>query len=196
MVGTLDRLGLAESTLVFYTADHGDAIASHGGVFDKDSLMVEETERIPLAVRWPGRVPPGVASDRLVTHMDIVPTLLEAAGADAPSPVDGRSLLPLVESAVRRTDASWPDDLLCQHHGHGHPCFQRLVCHGLWKYVAHLDDLDELYHLERDPFELRNCAEDPAMADVLRDLRHRLGRLMDTFADTAPDAQRLRHQWA
>ena len=190
VVEALDRLGLADDTLVVYTADHGDAIASHGGVFDKDSLMVEETERIPLAVRWPGRVPPGVVTDRLVTHMDLVPTVLEAAGADVPSPMDGRSLLRLVQ---RPATASWPDDLLCQHHGHGHPCFQRMVRQGPWKYVAHLDDLDELYNLERDPFELRNLVADPALADVLRTLRDRLARLMSACDDNAPDALRLLH---
>ena len=189
----LDRLRLARNTLVFYTADHGDAIASHGGVFDKDSLMVEETARIPLAVRWPGHVPRGVIANSFVTHMDIVPTLLEAAGAGAPSPVDGRSFVHL---AHEPKTTPWPDHLLCQHHGHGHPCFQRLLRHGRYKYVAHLDDLDELYDLERDPHELHNLIEDPRMTDVLEDLHERLCLLMDAHNDSGHDAHRLRQQIA
>ena len=191
VLDALDRLGLADDTLVFYTADHGDAIGSHGGVFDKDSLMVEETERIPLAVRWPGHAPAGAVSPGLVTHMDLVPTLLEAAGADAPSPMDGRSLLRLVQQP---TDTPWPDDILCQHHGHGHPCFQRLVRWRHYKYVAHLDDLDELYDLEHDPCELHNRIGDPGLAGVRSQLQERLCRLMDACGDDAPDAQRLREQ--
>ena len=151
ILDALEALGLADNTLVCYTADHGDAIASHGGVFDKDSLMVEETGRIPLAVRWPRAARSGASSDALVTHMDIVPTILEAAGVTEPPPMDGRSLLPLVRSGVQ--DPMWREDLLCQHHGHGHPCFQRMLRHGSYKYVAHLDDRDELYDLARDPWD-------------------------------------------
>ncbi|MBL7222384.1 MAG: sulfatase-like hydrolase/transferase [Candidatus Brocadiae bacterium] len=191
VLDTLDRLGLADNTLVFYTADHGDAIGSHGGVFDKDSLMVEETERIPLAVRWQGRAPAGVQTRRLATHMDLVPTLLDAGGAQMPQPLDGRSLVPLVQHPH---DTPWPDDLLCQHHGHGHPCLQRMVRCGPYKYVAHLDDLDELYDLRQDPYELRNCIADPSLADVRKDMQERLRRLTAECDDNAPDVQRLCQQ--
>lgn len=151
--------------------------------------MVEETGRIPLAVRWPRAARAGAASDALVTHMDLVPTLLEAAGVTDRPPMDGRSLLPLVRTGVQ--DLAWREDLLCQHHGHGHECFQRMLRHGPYKYVAHLDDCDELYDLERDPYELRNRIDDPAMADRLVQLRDRLHRSMAACDDNAPNAMRL-----
>jgi len=191
VLATLERLGLAEDTIVFYTADHGDAIASNGGVFDKDSLMVEETMRIPLAVRWPGIVPAGAVSDRLVTHMDIVPTILEAAGADMPSPLDGESMVRLIQHPH---SASWREDLMCQHHGHGAPHFQRLLRRGPYKYVAHLDDMDELYNLERDPYEQHNLIDEPTLRHVLTDMRERLCRQMVAYDDNAPDAEKLRQQ--
>ena len=50
----LDELGLAEDTLVIWTADHGDALASHGGRIDKGSYLTEEVLRVPLAMRHPG----------------------------------------------------------------------------------------------------------------------------------------------
>jgi len=187
----LDRLGLAENTIVFYTSDHGDAIGSNGGVFDKDSLMVEETSRIPLAIRWPGHVPAGVVSDQLITHMDIVPTILEAAGADLPDPMDGRSMVDLVQ---RPGQAAWREDLMCQHHGHGAPHFQRLLRHGNYKYVAHLDDRDELYDLSRDPYELDNLLDDPSMQGVLANMRERLCRAMGECSDNSPDALLLQRQ--
>ena len=189
VLDALESLGL-DDTLVFYTADHGDAIGSQGGMFDKDSLMVEETERIPLAVRWPGQVAPGGSRGHLVTHMDLVPTLLEAAGA-APEPMDGRSLL----SILADPDAAWRDDLLCEHHGHGHPCFQRMLRHGPWKYVAHLDDTDELYDLSRDPCEGTNLAEDPSHRGVLADMQHRLAAQMTAFDDGGDDAARLQEKF-
>jgi len=190
VLDTLDRLGLDE-TLVFYTADHGDAIASHGGVFDKDSLMVEETERVPLAVRWPGQIAPGSTRDQLVTQMDLVPTLLDAAGAAGSEPMDGRSLLGILADA----DAPWREDLLCEHHGHGHPCFQRMLRHGPWKYVAHLGDTDELYDLSRDPCEGTNLAEDRSRRGVLADMQRRLAGQMEAFGDGGDDASRLRKEF-
>jgi len=192
VLDALQRLGLADNTLVFYTADHGDAIACQGGVFDKDSLMVEETVRIPLAVRWPGHTPRGAVSDHLVTHMDIVPTILAAAGAEMPEPMDGRSLLGLLADPA---GAPWRRDLMCQHYGHGHPCFQRLCRHGAYKYVAHLDDMDELYDLARDPYELKNLAEEPAMRGLLADMQQRLARWMDEHDDTGEDSARLRSEF-
>jgi arylsulfatase A-like enzyme len=191
VLDALDGLGLAENTLVLYTADHGDMIAAQGGMFDKGYLMVEETERIPLAVRWPGRVPAGAVSDALVTNMDLVPTALEAAGAEVPSPMDGRSVLRLVQSP-KETD--WPDDVMCTHHGHGTPCFQRMLRWGKHKYVAHLADVDELYDLEADSYELANRIDDPAMKDVLAEMRSRLLGWMDRHEDTEPDALKLREE--
>jgi len=189
VVDALEELHLADDTLLVYTADHGDILGAHGGTFDKGALMVEETERIPLAVRWPGRIAPGQRSDALLTHMDIVPTVLEAAGAEIPPETDGRSLLPLAQDPA----ADWRDDLMCQHHGHlGELRFQRMLRWGDCKYVAHLRDSDELYDLKADPYELTNRIDDPAMADVLAEMRRRLARRMIEHDDNAPFAQGLR----
>ncbi|NIA15084.1 MAG: sulfatase-like hydrolase/transferase [Nitrospiraceae bacterium] len=192
VLDTLDRLDLADDTLVIYTTDHGDIIGSNGGGWDKGWLMVEETMRIPLALRWPGRIPPGGVSDALVTNMDLVPTVLDAAGAHTPEPTDGRSLLGLAKMPER---TPWPDDLMCEHHGHyGRHCFQRMLRWGPYKYVAHLGDRHELYDLERDPFELRNCIDEPGMTSVSNEMRVRLRCWMDTFDDDAPQATQLRRE--
>jgi arylsulfatase A-like enzyme len=65
-----------------------------------------------------------------------------------------------------------------------------------WKYVAHLDDRDELYDLDDDPYELHNRSLDPAAQEIRRALQARLLTQMDRFDDDAPDAQRLRAQLA
>ena len=83
---------------------------------------------------------------------------------------------------------------MCQHHGHGTPHFQRLLRRENCKYVAHIDDQDELYDLERDPFELRNLVDEPDMQDILSNMRERLCRQMETHDDGAPDAAKLRRQ--
>lgn len=181
----LERLGLTEDTLVVYTADHGDLLAAQGGFVDKIWVMAEETQRIPLVLRWPGRLPAGAAREVLASNMDLVPTVLEAAGAEPLTPCDGRSLL----AAAQRPEApGFPDDLMCQHHGtYRHAVFQRLLRWRQYKYVAHLGDQHELYDLERDPYEMNNCIEEPALRAVLAEMRRRLARRMQDSEDNAPD---------
>ena len=168
ILDALDELGLAEDTLVIWTADHGDALASHGGLWDKAGTYIEEIARVPLAVRLPGAVGEGVRTDKLVTNMDVTATMLEAGGAAIPPDMHSRSLLGL----CRDPNRAWPDHVICQHHGHGGVrLLQRIAVTDRYKYVAVLFDGDELYDLAEDPFELVNLIDSPAHADVRAELR-------------------------
>lgn len=192
VLDTLDRLGVADETLVIYSADHGDILGAHGGSFDKGWLMVEETMRIPLAMRWPAGLPAGETSNEFVSNLDIVPPLYESGGAGVPDRVDGESLLGLARD-LETTD--WRNDLFSEHHGHyGEYVFQRFLRHDRYKYVAHLEDTDELYDLEADPYELENLIDDSDLADVRQELRRRLVERMDEAGDDGPDARRLRKE--
>jgi arylsulfatase A-like enzyme len=170
ILDTLEEWGLADDTLVIWTTDHGDALACHGGHFDKRSYMPEEMVRIPMAIRYPGYIPPGQESDRLVSNIDLAPTILDAAGTGFQSKVHGRSLLPLCSGQ----ETEWRDDLMCETHGHGEDHIGRLVVTDRRKYVANRGQMDELYELESDPYELVNLVGDPAHEDVLSDMRARL----------------------
>jgi len=171
ILDALGELGLAEDTLVIWTADHGDALASHGGVFDKMAGFTEEVARVPMAIRWPGHIEPGRRTDARVSNMDVPATMLDAAGAQVPANWDSRSLL-----APARSDTStWPDQLICQHYGHGAiHLVQRVILADRYKYVAVDFDGDEMYDLAADPYEMHNRIDDPAHADVRNDLRRRL----------------------
>jgi arylsulfatase A-like enzyme len=170
ILDALDELGLAEDTLVIWTADHGDALACHGGHFDKRSYMPEEMMRVPMVIRYPGHIAPGQKSTRLVSNMDVPPTILDAAGTDFQQEVDGRSLLSLVTGESE----DWRDDLMCETYGHGEDHIGRLVVTDRFKYVANRGQRDELYDLEDDPYELTNLIDEPGYKDVLSDLRARL----------------------
>jgi arylsulfatase A-like enzyme len=197
---TLDRLGMADNTIVMYSADHGDILASHGGLFDKGWLMVEETMRIPLAIRSPGytagHAVRGRQSPALVSNLDIVATVRDAAGVIVPRG-DGVSLLPLLTEPDLENPA-WREDLMLESHGHyGRNLLQRMLRWKNWKYVAHLDesgDHDELYDLDADPYELRNRireAQDPTVRAAFAELQQRLVAQMIRFKDDSPDALRL-----
>ncbi|MEM7531019.1 MAG: sulfatase-like hydrolase/transferase [Chloroflexota bacterium] len=189
VVETLDRLGLADNTIVIYTVDHGGALATNGLLVDKGWVMSDETVRIPLAIRWPDHIRPGSQTDALVTNMDLVATTLDAAQAASPDDMDSRSLLDLVQ---RPDDTEWREDLMIQHHGHYSQLrIQRQIRYGQYKYNAHLDDLDELYDLTQDPYELDNLIDHPDMQSVLADMRQRLKRQMEMHGDDAPEALRL-----
>jgi len=179
ILDALDELGLAEDTLVLWTTDHGDAVASHGGRFDKRSYMTEEMYRIPMALRWPGPVPARQSAEGLVSNIDLAPTLLDAAGTAYQREPDGRSLLPLACGDAE----GWREDLMCEIHGHGETVISRLLVHGDRRYVATRGDTDELYDLGADPYQMRNLIDDPAHAALLADLRERLGRWQDATAD-------------
>ena len=181
ILDALDELGLADNTLVIWTTDHGDAVACHGGHFDKASYMPEEMIRVPMAMRFPGRVPAGRPSERLVSLIDVAPTMLDAAGLAFAQPVHGRSLLPL---AAGRAE-NWREDLMVETHGHHQEHVGRALVTDRYKYVANDADLDELYDLREDAFELRNLAGEASHADALADLRARLARWREGTGDEA-----------
>lgn len=149
-----------------------DSVASHGGLWGKASTFTEEVARIPLAIRWPARFAGDHSTDQLVSNMDVTATMLEAAGVSVPEAMDSRSLLPLCESNM---DADWPDELICEHNGHGgETILQRIIMHDRFKYVAALYDGDELYDLAEDPYELHNLTDRTEYQEIKSDLRQRI----------------------
>ena len=112
VVDAVDRNGLADSTLVIFAADHGDAVGSNGGICNKGGLMVEETMRIPLLMRGPG-VPPGTTCDRLVSNLDLPRTIVRMCGIDEEFGLHGRSLAELMgEQRV-----AWREGFMAEHYG-------------------------------------------------------------------------------
>lgn len=184
ILDTLDRCGLADNTLVVYTTDHGDILGTNRGLFDKSAMMVEETMQIPMAIRWPGKIRPGLKSDALVTNMDVVATVLQAAGAEIPDDMDSESMVRLFDDP----NARWREDLMCEHHGHGMEAFQRMLRWKNYKYVAHYMDIDELYDLEKDPFELNNLANNPGYEGIKKEMQQRLSIQMKRSNDRSSKA--------
>lgn len=167
----LERLGLVENTLVVFTCDHGDTMGDHR-IWNKDYTMYDQIYHIPFIARWPGVIASGSRSDAYISQMlDLTPTLLEICGQPLPSGLHGKSLLPLLgdREQERRRDA------FCEFHGsHMGLYSMRMVETDRYKYIFHANDIDELYDHELDPDEARNVVDDPAYADVLRDMKFRM----------------------
>lgn len=183
ILDTLEQLGLAGDTLVLWTTDHGDGLACHGGHFDKDAYLPEEMIRVPFAMRWPGHIAGGRTDGALVSHVDVAPTFLSAAGLSFQQGCDGMDLLPV----ARDPRAPRRDDLMVEHHGHCTKCVGRVLLHGKYKYVRNEGDLDELYDLDEDPYELRNLAGDARFSDTRAALANRLAAWQDRTGDRPGD---------
>lgn len=87
----LKNSGKEENTLVIYLSDHGDEMAR--GKFD----VYEASTKVPFLAKWPEKINPGTSSEALISSIDIVPTLLEAAGEPISEKITGKSLIPLFE---------------------------------------------------------------------------------------------------
>ena len=168
----LDELGLSDNTLVIWTADHGDALASHGGRFDKGSYLTEEVLRVPLGMRYPGKIPGGRISSALTCGTDIAPTILDAAATTFERPVDGESLLPLATCS----DLSERSSLLVETYGHGFGTIElgRAIVAGRFKLITYQNHESELYDLEADPYEMANLYQHSTYRNVVLDLEAEL----------------------
>ncbi len=169
LLDRLEALGLAENTIVFFTADHGDMKGSHGGMIDK-GFMYEEAHRVPLIVRWPGHHADGERGRQLVYNMDILPTVLDITGQPDPA-LDGQSLAPYLSDA----GAPGRDGVYLEFHGLQYLYSQRAwVTRDGYKYIFTPGDWDEVYDLNADPGELRNLIAEGRNDELAERLRAEL----------------------
>ncbi|MEQ8369222.1 MAG: sulfatase-like hydrolase/transferase [Alphaproteobacteria bacterium] len=177
----LEELGLRDNTIVVFSADHGDAVGSNGGVANKGGLLVEETLRVPLVMAGPG-LPAGRVSQSLAANIDLAPTLLELcglAGDASDQPFDGVSLVPGLNQPASQTRQG----LMLEHYGLHELIVQRAYLADGWKLVVQDDGFIELYDLPRDPFEMNNLARREECAGRLAELLAGLRREMQRTGD-------------
>ncbi len=196
----LERQGQLDNTIIIYTSDHN--VNGKGTCYERGA-------RVPLCVRWPGRIAAGQRSSALVQNVDLIPTLMEITGASAPEdmPLDGRSWLPLLEGRATQThedlffDSGWtrcvrhgrykyiafryPQDALARHEsGELDKALDYYGSTGQQREIRnypHYWDPDQLYDLEADPEERTNLFGQPEHAEVAADLKARLEQYLSTF---------------
>lgn len=172
VLAALERLGLAEKTIVSYTADHGDMEWQHK-LFGK-MVVFDGATRIPFILRYPGQVPPGAVRHEVVEHVDMYPTFCDLAGVPGPGTLQGRSVVPLLQG---KTDA-WPNTAFIEMSD----CV--IVRTPQYKGVFEDGNPRELYDMRQDPREWNNLADKPESGKVLDGMR----RLTNEWlARTQPD---------
>ena len=183
ILACLDATGLAENTFVIFTTDHGELLGDHG-LWMKGPFHYEPLIRVPLLMRWPKGFAGARALSSLISHVDVVPTLLAAANLELDrSSFDGHNALPLLRGqAAYLRDAAMiecvddPDGLRLKTLVTGD---RKLTWYSGKPY-------GELFNLDRDPDERSNLWDH---ADSLHDRARLLARLlteMETLEKRAP----------
>ncbi len=183
----LEAEGIAKDTLVILSSDQGFYLGEHGW-FDKRWIF-EESLRTPLLVRWPGVIQPGSVDRHIVSLLDIAETILDATGIAIPEDMQGRSLLPLFRG---ESPADWRKSFY--YHYYEFPVPHRVRPHygvvtDRYKLIHYYKpDVDDWELLDRqvDPLETKSFYNDPAYAEVRRELHAELARLRKEVGDTEP----------
>ena len=154
LVDALEQRGQLDDTVIVFTSDHGYFYGEHGLNAER-RLAYEETARIPLIVRYPPLIDAGATPEPLTLVIDLAPTMLELGGVTPRDTIQGRSLLPVFSGDAVRTER--------------------------YKYIRYtdLEDMDELYDLETDPYELTNLVDAREAQETLAEMQDELAALLE-----------------
>lgn len=180
ILDALERCGLADSTRVLYTSDHGDNVG-HRGLWGKSNFYLESVA-VPMIMSGPG-VPVGV-NDTPISLLDVQPTVLQSFGLkmDA-TPLDpelrrpGRSLLDIASDDLDRERV-----VFSEYHAGGSPSAGFMLRKGRWKYHHYIDYEPELFDLDSDREELNDLGSSAEHADTVEMMQSELREICDPDA--------------
>lgn len=188
----LEASGQLDNTLIVYTADQGFMLGEHD--YQDKRWMYEESQRMPLLVRYPKQVPAGQRIDAIIENVDFAPTLLEFAGAEVPSSVQGRSFLEILQSG--KEPEGWKQAAyyrywmhMAHHDNPGHVGIRTKEYKLIYYYGCNYDGGYrtppgwELYDLRSDAKETVNVYDDPEYAAIAEELRSQLAELRRAVGD-------------
>lgn len=206
--GRLKELGLYDDSLIVYVSDHGEYLGEHK-MIRKSKAAYDALIHIPFIIKCPGAT--AGDSDAIVSLEDILPTVCESLGIEIPRGVNGKSLVPILSGASSRVRSF----MYGEYGGHNYPwngnqaapeCEgpltpdfnprnkkggfgkMRYIRDHRWKLTSSVDDGNELYDLEKDPYELMNLYQSPEHQDRVREMLERLTEQMMMAANPKADA--------
>ncbi|MFL2436686.1 MAG: sulfatase [Verrucomicrobiales bacterium] len=191
---TLKNLKLDDNTVVIYSSDQGFYIGDHGW-YDK-RWMYEESLMMPLIVKWPGVTKPNSRSVQMVQNLDYAQTFLEMAGAEIPSNMQGRSLVPILKNG--KAD-DWRKSIY--YHYYEYPSVHMIPRHyGIrterYKLIHfyQFGNEWEMYDLKEDPDELTNIYGEADKKSLQKDLKEQLVAIRK-FYDDNTDVSEKPDEW-
>ncbi|MCG8700035.1 MAG: sulfatase-like hydrolase/transferase, partial [Bacteroidales bacterium] len=179
----LSDLGIDENTMIVFTSDNGAHREgghmphfwnSTGGLRGGKRDLHEGGIRVPMIVRWPGKIKPGIISDHISGFHDVLPTMAEIVGQTAPAMAEGLSFLPELTNLEQKEHESIVIDYYQRNN-----LVSRAVRMGKWKAFLK-GNKKELYNLEEDPFEENNIIE--SNPDIMQKIYHQIEQNSDTIS--------------
>lgn len=168
--------------VIIYTSDHGDLLQSHC-ITNKGPAMYEEVAKIPFIVNYHGNKG---EYNYPVSHIDLVPTILDYFSLPMPKMLEGKSLIPCFEDQSKRINENVFVEFTryeIDHDGFGGIQMMRAIINERYKLAVHLLDSDEMYDLEKDPFEMRNIINDEKYIQVRNQMHDLLLEEMNETRD-------------
>ena len=186
LIETLKEQGLADNTVIIYTADNGYYMGDRG--FAGKWSHFEQSLRVPLVVYDP-RLPEnlrGRVVDPTALNIDLAPTILELGQLGIPKYYQGRSLMPVINNKSSKK-MDWREDLFCEHlMEHQDIAKWEGVRTERYKYARYFEQdptFEFLHDLKEDPTELNNLASDPKYKNVLEQLRNKADSYVKQYSN-------------
>lgn len=184
LVAKIRELGIEQDTIFLFFSDHGEFLGDYW-LTHKNPTFYESLASIPAILVHPNGAWEDLSYDGLVEEVDIVPTLLDLLEIAIPKTMVGKSLV----SSIEDGSFSGKKTILCEAGGGAPTCAEpiayyrqvapfaptsfgpgAMIRHKDYKLSLYADDRGELYDLESDPLELKNCYEDPAYANICAEM--------------------------
>jgi arylsulfatase A-like enzyme len=190
----LEKSGLAENTIVIYTADQGYFLGEHG-FFDK-RMIYEESLRMPFVIRYPKEIPAGKRLDDIILNIDFPALFADYAGIEIPSSMQGKSFRSNLNG---NTPNDWRSAAYYRYWQHypkrpGHFGIRNEHYKLAFFYGQSLDMTGssketsppawEFYDLEKDPKENHNAYNDPAYSEIIKQMKIELQKQREIYGDT------------
>jgi N-acetylglucosamine-6-sulfatase len=180
IMSALVERNLLGNTIIVFTSDHGYWYGEHG-LNDERRLAYEESIRIPLLIRYPAMIKPGISIDKYVQSIDLAPTLLDFAGITPPRKFDGMNIVPLLQNK----QVAWRSSILVEYYSDiVFPRIQKMGYKAIrtdrYKFIRYeeLSNMNELYDLQQDPYELNNLIKKTGSDTITTRLNEELDRLL------------------
>ncbi len=163
----LKESGQQDNTYIIYTSDHGESLGDQG-LWYKNNIF-ESSVHVPLIISGPGLLK-GVKKSTPVSHLDLVPSLLDAANIEKPNYLRGRSLFPFMKYEKKLADIA----VYSESHSEGNCTGSFMIRKGDWKYIYFTAYEGLLYNLKDDPDEKNNLINSKEHQEIVNDLRNEL----------------------
>lgn len=173
---------LMPDALVIFTSDHGDMMGAHR-LGAKNATIYREVANIPLIIRGGAK---GAVCTYPASHIDLTPTIMDYMGLPIPKLLEGKSMLPQIEDpGVRINDEVYVEFTRYEvdHDGFGGLQMMRGIVADDCKLAVNLMDTDELYDMEKDPYEVHNLIDGPAYGERRNELHDKILEHMNLTRD-------------